>query len=237
MMEVRKLLALSVLLVGLVSCSKSVSNSSKSMSNETKPPSEKVGTQVIRGEIAVLSEFKSPAGKRLRLDGAKTCDGSDAAVDSAGKVLGNQVKIRNPEGEIIGVGAVSSGSLRKVSLGGACLFTFESQSLPVVKFYTLETANHGSLTLSREELEASGWKVGFTAYGSEQTLTNDLVEVRKETALKQKDYDKAADMQNKFDDIGVKTASLKEKAELESLKPIEQKDESDLGLPAFNIDQ
>jgi hypothetical protein len=236
-MEVRKLLALSVLLVGMASCSKSVPNSSKSVPDEFKPPSEKAGTQVIFGEIAVLSEFKSPAGRRLRLDRTKTCDGSDAAVDSAGKVLGSQVKIRNPEGEIIGVGAVSSGSLHKISLGGACLFTFKSQSLPLVRFYTLETANHGSLTLSREELEASGWKVGFTAYGSEQTLTNNLVEVRKETALKQKNYDKAADMQNKLDDINLKTASLKEKAELESLKPIEQKDESDLGLPAFNLDQ
>jgi hypothetical protein len=104
------------------------------------------GGQTLTGEFTLFAdEFGGPP-----------CSGTGGYGDIR---QGVDVVVRNEAGEIIGTSSLGPGERRR---SDSCTFTFEVANLPVAAFYSIEVADRGDLTYSREDLDAMEWHVAMT---------------------------------------------------------------------------
>jgi hypothetical protein len=107
----------------------------------------------IAGTVVIPGDYASWAPTE------QTCWGAGGYGDLA---EGAQVVVSDPEGAVIGTGALEAGvwtSYTSPSNPSRCSFAFSVADLPDVAFYSVEVSHRGQVTYSRADLEATSWTV------------------------------------------------------------------------------
>ena len=113
-------------------------------------------TGVIAPSTEVTGTFTllDPGG----FTGVENCSGSGGYSDID---MGTQVVVKDKTGTLIATSSLGPGETRSFAGFEVCEFSFRVE-VPSEEFYSFEVADRGSLSYTREELEARDWRVEFS---------------------------------------------------------------------------